>query len=45
MVANAIALLLPTHYFLVTFTLPAALRSLARSNQKTIYNLLFSAAS
>jgi hypothetical protein len=38
-------LLLPTHYFLVTFTLPAALRSLARYNQKTIYNLLFRAAS
>jgi Putative transposase/Transposase zinc-binding domain len=39
------SLLLPTHYFLVTFTLPAALRSLARSNQRTIYNLLFRAAS
>jgi hypothetical protein len=38
-------LLLPTHYFLVTFTLPAGLRSLARSNQRTIYNLLFRAAS
>jgi len=38
-------LLLPTHYFLVTFTLPAGLRSLARSNQKTIYNQLFRAAS
>jgi hypothetical protein len=37
--------LLPTHHFLVTFTLPAELRSLARSNQKTIYNLLFRAAS
>jgi len=34
-------LLLPTHYFLVTFTLPSELRSIARSNQKTIYNLLF----
>jgi ribosomal protein L37AE/L43A len=39
------SLLLPTHYFLVTFTLPAALRSLARSNQKMIYKLLFRAAS
>lgn len=39
------SLLLPTHYFLVTFTLPAQLRSLARSNQRTIYNLLFRAAS
>jgi ribosomal protein L37AE/L43A len=34
-------LLLPTHHFLVTFTLPAELRAVARSNQKTIYNLLF----
>jgi hypothetical protein len=39
------SLLLPTHHFLVTFTLPVQLRSLARSNQKTIYNLLFRAAS
>ena len=38
-------LLLPTHHFLVTFTLPAQLRSLAPSNQRTIYNLLFRAAS
>ena len=38
-------LLLPTHHFLVTFTLPAELRPLARSNQKTIYNLLFRASS
>jgi hypothetical protein len=37
-------LLLPTHHFLVTFTLPAELRALARSNQKTIYNLLFRAS-
>ena len=34
-------LLLPTHHFLITFTLPAELRPLARSHQKTIYNLLF----
>jgi hypothetical protein len=39
------SLLLPTHHFLVTFTLPAELRALARSNQKTIYNLLFRASS
>jgi hypothetical protein len=39
------ALLLPTPYFLVTFTLPAELRALARSNQKLIYNLLFRTAS
>jgi hypothetical protein len=38
-------LLLPTHYFLVTFTLPEELRAIARSNQKTIYNLLFRASS
>ena len=34
-------LLLPTHYFLVTFTLPGQLRPIARSNQKLVYNLLF----
>jgi len=39
------SLLLPTHYFLVTFTLPAELRALARANQKMIYNLLFRASS
>jgi hypothetical protein len=38
-------LLLPTPHFLVTFTLPQELRPLARSNQKTIYNLLFRASS
>jgi Putative transposase/Transposase zinc-binding domain len=38
-------LLLPIHHFLVTFTLPAELRAVARSNQKTIYNLLFRASS
>lgn len=38
-------LLLPTHYFLVTFTLPAELRTIARSHQKLIYNLLFRTAS
>jgi hypothetical protein len=36
--------LLPTHYFLVTFTLPCELRPIARSNQKVIYNLLFKSA-
>jgi len=34
-------LLLPTNYFLVTFTLPCELRPVARSNQKVIYDLLF----
>jgi hypothetical protein len=38
-------LLLPVPHFLVTFTLPAELRAVARSNQKTIYNLLFRASS
>jgi hypothetical protein len=36
--------LLPTHYFLVTFTLPCELRPIARSNQKVVYNLLFKSA-
>jgi hypothetical protein len=39
------SLLLPVPYFMVTFTLPAELRPLARSNQKTIYSLLFRASS
>src|SRR5258708_14687386 len=39
------SLLLPVPYFMVTFTLPAQLRPLARSNQKTLYNLLFRASS
>jgi hypothetical protein len=34
-------LLLPTPYFMVTFTLPADLKQLARSNQKSLYNILF----
>lgn len=34
-------LLLPVPYFMVTFTLPAALRAVARSQQKLVYNLLF----
>ena len=37
-------LLLPTHYFLVTFTLPCELRPVSRSNQKLIYNLLFTSS-
>jgi DNA-directed RNA polymerase subunit RPC12/RpoP len=35
------ALLLPVPHFLVTFTLPAALRAMARQHQKIMYNLLF----
>ncbi len=38
-------LLLPIPYFMVTFTLPQELRRLARSNQKTVYHLLFRASS
>ena len=37
-------LLLPTHYFLVTFTLPCQLRKTARSNQKRVYDLLFTSS-
>src|SRR6185295_11611470 len=37
-------LLLPTHHFLVTFTLPAELRAVARSNQKSSYTLFFRAS-
>jgi hypothetical protein len=40
-----IDLLLPENYFLITFTLPTGLRDLARSNQKLIYDLLFTASS
>src|SRR6266849_5232810 len=38
-------LLLPVEHFLVTFTLPEELRRVARSNQKTVYNILFRASS
>jgi len=37
-------LLLPVPYFLVTFTLPQSLRPLARTHQRTVYNLLFRCA-
>jgi hypothetical protein len=37
-------LLLPVPYFLLTFTLPGELRSLARRNQRQIYDLLFRAS-
>jgi hypothetical protein len=36
--------LLPVPYFHVVFTLPASLRPLARRNQRTVYKLLFEAA-
>ncbi len=35
------ALLLPVPYFLVTFTLPAELRTIARQHQRRVYTLLF----
>ncbi len=41
---NQKSLLLPINYFMVTFTLPEELRSLARSHQKTVYNILFRAS-
>ncbi len=37
-------LLLPVPYFMVTFTLPAALREVARQHQKVVYNILFRTA-
>ncbi len=37
--------LLPTNHFLLTFTLPGALRKMARSNQRRFYGLLFKAGS
>src|SRR3954462_6055566 len=36
--------LLPCPYFLVTFTLPAALRDVARSHQRVVYSALFEAS-
>ena len=36
--------LLPTHYFLLTLTLPQGLRQVARSHQKTVYGAMFSCA-
>lgn len=38
------ARLLPTHYFMLTFTLPEPLRVVARANQRLFYNLLFRCA-
>lgn len=37
--------LLPVEYFLFTFTIPQDLRSLFRSNQKILYNILFQVSS
>jgi hypothetical protein len=38
------ALLLPVPYFLITFTLPAPLRAVARQHARTLYSLLFRAS-
>lgn len=38
-------LLLPTDYFLITFTLPNECRPVARSHQKSVYSAFFRAAS
>jgi hypothetical protein len=38
-------LLLQTRYFLLTFTLPAELRPVARSHQRTVYDIMFRASS
>jgi len=37
--------LLPCHYFMVTFTVPATIREVIRSNQRIAYNAMFKAAS
>lgn len=38
------AKLLPVEYFMVTFTLPYELRTLAKANQKVVYTLMFQCA-
>lgn len=43
-IEQRLARLLPTHYFHVVFTLPAALRPLAHRNRRLIFTLLFRAA-
>ncbi|MBV8126679.1 MAG: transposase [Planctomycetaceae bacterium] len=42
---NQIDRLLPCPYFLITFTLPAKLRDVARSHQRAAYSALFEASS
>ena len=39
------AKLLPVHYFMVTFTLPAEFRTVAYRNQRQVYSLMFSCVS
>jgi hypothetical protein len=41
---NQLDRLLPCPYFLVTFTLPAALRDVARGHQRVVYSALFQAS-
>jgi len=41
---NQMEKLLPTHYFLVTLTLPHGLREVSRSHQRIVYAALFSCA-
>ena len=43
--AKQMARSLPTHYFLITFTVPEELRDFIRSNQKVAYDALFQASS
>jgi hypothetical protein len=43
--ARQVDRLLPCPYFLVTFTLPAELRELARADQRAVYGALFEASS
>jgi hypothetical protein len=43
--AGQVDRLLPCPYFLVTFTLPAELRGVARSHQRAVYGALFAASS
>ena len=43
--ARQVDRLLPCPYFLVTFTLPAELREVARSHQRAVYGALFRASS
>jgi hypothetical protein len=43
--ANQTDRLLPCPYFLVTFTLPAGLRDVARAHQRVVYSALFEASS
>jgi hypothetical protein len=44
-VARRMARILPTHYFHVVFTLPAALRPITRRNPRRLFEMLFEAAS